>query len=67
MVVLPLCLHCSHRYHIQGELIVELTGIHRKETKSLSKNLKDLIEKSQNLKMFYLGQELVPPAHLKAQ
>ena len=43
------------------------TGIHRKETMRLSKNLKDLVEKSPNLISFYLGQELVPPAHLKAQ
>ena len=31
------------------------------------KNLKDLIKKYQNIFFFYLGQELVPPAHLKAQ
>ena len=32
----------------------------------LIQNMKDLIEKCQNL-IFYLGQELVRPAHLKAQ
>ena len=41
--------------------------MNRKETKRLSKNLKDLIEKFQIQIFFDLGQELVTPAHLKAQ
>ena len=39
----------------------------QKETKGVSKNFKDLIKKSQNLKFFDFGQELVSPAHLKAE
>ena len=34
---------------------------------STNPNLKDLVKKSPNQIFFDLGQELVPPAHLKAQ
>ena len=39
---------------------------YQKETKRLTQNLKDPIEKTQNQKTFEIGQELVRRAHLKA-
>ena len=54
------------KLNISGGMWSRLSFIEKKPS-AFAKILKDLIEKSQNLKIFDLGQELVLQAHLKAQ